>query len=587
MRLWDLFLLVSTPVVIYGLPSKQAPFQVQPENRLLSPDIDDFIEAVLADWKSPGGLGVAVVRGDDDGWQIETKGYGYATLGGSKVSEDTLFCIGSNSKLFNVLATGLLISNNSLAPRVSWDSKIADIVHEWELRDPVASARSTIVDLMSHRTGLPRDDLMYAWADDIYSLLARFKFLRPSTEFRDKWQYNNNMYTLLSYLPTVLLQSKTPYTQYVKEHIFDPLGLSSTTFFGKVAMESGNLAEGITRDQVNRTEDLFGQGTLRSMPYWIPADGNDGSLLSGAGGVIMSVRDAATWLQTLLLKGRNPLTNETVIPPEIVEKAATGVSVVSGQAIHPALSPVVYGGGQAIMAYQGHTLIEHGGSTPGFRTQIARLPFDNLGVAVFSNDDIYGDQIMDIVKFGIIDKVVSLERIDWNSLMKAAAVASYEKVLSQKIPRPDNPKPPTALWQGQYKNDAYGEILLCLVGLKWSTLPECLQLIDEVHTTLPGAINPSIPTLVAKWDKIWASHVLLEHFDGDLYNASALNSIATDDGFWVNRQARDEVITAEFVIGEDETGFGLTGGIWGAGPGVDPPNGDTVRERAEVWFKKL
>ncbi|KAK0186865.1 beta-lactamase/transpeptidase-like protein [Armillaria mellea] len=331
MLLWNLFLLVSTPVVIHGLPSKQAVFHVQPEDRLLSPDIDDFIEAVLADWKSPGGLGVAVVKQDNDvGWEIETKGYGYATLGGSKVSEDTLFCIGSNSKLFNVLATGLLISNNSLAPRISWNSKIADLVPEWELRDPVASARSTIVDLMSHRTGLPRHDLMYAWTDDMHSLLARFKFLQPSTEFRDKWQYNNNMYTLLSYLPTVLLQ--TPYTQYVKERIFDPLGLSSTTFFGKVATESGNLAEGISRDHVNRTEDLFGQGILRSMPYWIPVDGNDGSLLSGAGGVIMSVRDAATWLQTLLLKGRNPLTNETVIPPEVVEKAATGVTVVSGQA---------------------------------------------------------------------------------------------------------------------------------------------------------------------------------------------------------------------------------------------------------------
>lgn len=73
---------------------------MEPENKLLSPDIDDFVEAVLADWKSPGGLGVAVVKGDDDGgWQIETKGYGYATLGGSKVSEDTLFCIGSNSKV--------------------------------------------------------------------------------------------------------------------------------------------------------------------------------------------------------------------------------------------------------------------------------------------------------------------------------------------------------------------------------------------------------------------------------------------------------------------------------------------------------
>ncbi|KAK0470762.1 beta-lactamase/transpeptidase-like protein, partial [Armillaria novae-zelandiae] len=293
--------------------------------------IDDFIEAILADWKSPGGLGVAVVKQDDaGGWQIEKKGYGYATLSGSKVSEDTLFCIGSNSKLFNVLATGLLISNNSLAPGVSWDSKIADLIPEWELRDPVASARSTIVDLMSHRTGLPRDDLMYAWTDDIYSLLARFKSLRPSTEFRDKWQYNNNMYTLLSYLPTVLLQ--IPYTRYVKEHIFDPLGLGSTTFFGKVATESGDLAEGISRDHVNRTEDLFGQGVLRSMPYWIPVDENDGSLLSGAGGVIMSVKDAATWLQTLLLKGRNPLTDETVIPSEVIEKVATGVNVVSGEA---------------------------------------------------------------------------------------------------------------------------------------------------------------------------------------------------------------------------------------------------------------
>ncbi|KAG7440325.1 beta-lactamase/transpeptidase-like protein [Guyanagaster necrorhizus] len=587
-----LFFLALTPlviVVIYSLPAnKQAAFQVQPANRLLDLDIDTFIEGVLADWKSPGGLGVAVVKGGDDGgWQVETKGYGFATLGGSRVSEDTLFCIGSNSKLFNVLATGLLISNESLVPRISWDTRIADIVPEWELRDPVASARSTIVDLMSHRTGLPRDDLMYSWTEDIHSLLPRFKFLRPSTEFRDKWQYNNNMYTLLSYLPTVLLPSRIPYTQYVKEHIFDPLGLSSTTFSGNVALESGNLAEGIARDQVNRTEDLFGQGILRSMPYWISVDGNDGSLLSGAGGVIMSARDAVTWLQTLLLNGRNPLTHESVIPPEIIKKAATGVTVVHGQMSHPTLSPVVYGGGQAIMAYRGHTLIEHGGSAPGFHTQIARLPFDNLGVAVFSNDDIYGDRIMNIVKFGIIDKVLGLERIDWNDIMKAATAASYKKASSQIIPRPDNPKPPSALWEGRYKNDAYGEILLCLVGLESSTLPECHKLTDEVYTTLPGAIDLAIPTLVAKWNKIWASHIVLEHFDGDLYNASALDSIATDDGFWVNQEARDELITAEFVIEEDGVGFGLTGGIWGAGPGVDPPKGDTVRERAEVWFWKV
>ncbi|KAG7440335.1 uncharacterized protein BT62DRAFT_629619 [Guyanagaster necrorhizus] len=125
-------------------------------DELPSPPQQNHVEGILANWKSPGGLGVAVVKGGDDGgWYAETKGYGYATLGGSKVSEDTLFCISSNSKLFNVLATGLLISNESLVPRISWDTRIADIVPEWELRDP----------------DLPRDDLMYSWMDDIHSLV--------------------------------------------------------------------------------------------------------------------------------------------------------------------------------------------------------------------------------------------------------------------------------------------------------------------------------------------------------------------------------------------------------------------------------
>lgn len=64
------------------------------------------------------------------------------------------------------------------------------------------------------------------------------------------------MYTVLSYLPPVL--TKTPFARYVKKHIFDPLGMTSTTYSFAVANASGQLADGLTRQN----------GTVRAFPYW-------------------------------------------------------------------------------------------------------------------------------------------------------------------------------------------------------------------------------------------------------------------------------------------------------------------------------
>ena len=58
------------------------------------------------------------------------------------------------------------------------------------------------------------------------------------------------MYNLLSYLPTALLPSRISFSRYVKQHIFDPLGLSSTTYSCDVARASGNLADGMVRQVV-------------------------------------------------------------------------------------------------------------------------------------------------------------------------------------------------------------------------------------------------------------------------------------------------------------------------------------------------
>ncbi len=109
----------------------------------------------------------------------------------------------------------------------------------------------------------------------------------------------------------------------------------------------------------------------------------------------------------LLNDGRHPYTNETVVPSSVVQHAATGITVSEGKAKYSELvrvsftffssrqyefssqliqSPKVYGAGQWRYSYRGHEIIEHGGTNPGFHTQVARFPNDNLAIISLSND---------------------------------------------------------------------------------------------------------------------------------------------------------------------------------------------------------
>ncbi|KAJ7575150.1 beta-lactamase/transpeptidase-like protein [Mycena floridula] len=505
--------------------AEQAQNNTPSASPILNTDIDKFIQDVLAEWNSPGGISVAVVKKADDGtWLTETKGYGVAQRDGSKVTPETIFAIGSNSKLFDVLATGLLISNESLSPRISWDTKIASVIPEWQLMDPVATTESTIVDLMSHRTGMPNHEFMYSKEDDILSMIKRFKYLKPSAGFRDTYQYGTIMYTVLSYLPQTLLS--IPFERYVQANIFDRLGMKSATYSFQVANATGKLADGWGREGVNNTEDVFGKGTPRTMEFWNQGP-SEGNILAGGGGVMMDGNDAAIWLKTLLMEGQNPASsNETVIPAEVIDKAATGVTVVSDAPVTPEFSAAVYGGGQIQISYRGHRLIEHNGETLGFSGQITRFPFDNFGIAAFSNDGVYGLNIVNIVMFRIIDEVFGLDPVDWNLRYKTATQDGFDQYQAQITPTPSKPKPPfvplTSL-AGFYSNPGYKNTLeLCLISSPKSET--CKTLVSNAPVLLPGMIDSSKETFLIKYSNPFTGYIILQHFDGNLFNLTLASS---------------------------------------------------------------
>lgn len=94
------------------------------------------------------------------------------------------------------------------------------------------------------------------------------------------------------------------------------------------------------------------------------------------------------------------------------------------------------------------------------------------------------------------------------------------------IGRPPNATLPAvdfAALVGRYTNPGYGDLEFCLFPAPSSASSEC-QGMDE-H--LPGILDPSVPTLVAKWDRLWSSHLKLAHYDGSIFNASTHTSLVS------------------------------------------------------------
>lgn len=79
----------------------------------------------------------------------------------------------------------------------------------------------------------------------------------------------------MSYFPPLLVGIS--FETYVSDFILEPLGMNSTTHFSDRAAESGKLADGMLRDGVNQTEDVFGAGRVRTLPYWAPSKGDIGN----------------------------------------------------------------------------------------------------------------------------------------------------------------------------------------------------------------------------------------------------------------------------------------------------------------------
>jgi CubicO group peptidase (beta-lactamase class C family) len=407
-------------------------------------EFQEFIKQTLELWHVPG-LAVAVVK---EGQVVLCEGFGLRNISNSKpVTADTLFPIASCTKAFTAMSVGLLVD----AGKLDWDKPVREYLPTFKLQDTFATERMTPRDLLTHRSGLPRHDLMwYASNFNRREIFDRLRFLEPNRDFRYTFQYQNIMYMVAGLLVGEV--AGTSWEQFVQERIFDTLGMNHSNLSTVVTQQSPNFG----------TPYLYRDNKLKEIPFF-EADGEKDSI-GPAGNIVSCVSDMAKWLQVQLNSGK--FGDKQFISQSTLEQMYTPHIIVDDPQARNrfGFEFTSYGMGWGMRSHKGQFLVQHGGAMDGFASYTSFMPRHNIGIVVLSNGDAYYNPVPNIVTYTIYDHLLELDPTDWNALIKpyydelvdaeklSKDKSSVERKISARLSHP------LKSYLGEYEHPGYGVV---------------------------------------------------------------------------------------------------------------------------------
>jgi CubicO group peptidase (beta-lactamase class C family) len=186
----------------------------------------DVFEAVRAARDEHGVPGVAVGVLEEGVERHEA--YGVTSVENPlDVTPDTRFQIGSITKTFLGTAVCELVAHGEL----DLDRPVRDYVPELVLSDAEATERVTLRHLLAHTGGWFGDYFDdTGWGDDALAVyVERMRELPQQTPVGELWAYNNAGFALAGRVVELVTGKRVE--DAVKELVFDPLELESTTFW--------------------------------------------------------------------------------------------------------------------------------------------------------------------------------------------------------------------------------------------------------------------------------------------------------------------------------------------------------------------
>ncbi|TFG95893.1 serine hydrolase [Candidatus Thorarchaeota archaeon] len=405
---------------------------------------DDELEKLRVHWDAPGISCVAL----KDNEIIYSHAVGLRDIGKNlPMTPHTIQPIGSCSKSFTSTAVAMLVEDGKL----DWDTPVHKMFPKFELKDPTASAKTTLVDMLSHRTGLPRHDAV--WMDGEFTYDQIFDYLPHldfSRDFRTTFQYNNLMYIAAAAIVEEI--SGVNFRKFVSKRIFKPLKINANMFL-----------QDMLKDKDHTKGYLYLNAERSEVKYDAIAHAED-IAVTGAGTINAGTADIAEWLKFHLNIGT--VDGKQLLSPENIKRTHTPVVIggysrldewVPGQKW---IKQSAYALGWHTEIYRGFTRVSHSGHTEGSSTKIYFLPGEGIGVGVMVNE--YGNPLTDVIGKIILDKLLKLEPVDWSKIIKPSYDEFLKVIQQTKEKEADlriaDTKPAHLVenYCGNYHNPGYG-----------------------------------------------------------------------------------------------------------------------------------
>ena len=313
--------------------------------------LEPFLDREVKDKGLPS---LAVVLVDDQS-VVWAKGFGLANpKDGKPATADTVYRVGSVSKLFTDIGVMQLVENGKL----DLDAPVTTYLPDFKPANPSKKA-ITLRHLMAHHAGLVREPPVGHYFDPANPSLAETVASLNKTELVYEpgahAKYSNAAIATVGYVLEVT--QKEPFAKYLRRAVLEPMGLKRSAFEVEPALAK-DAALGLMWTYHGRT---FAAPTF-----------NLG--IAPAGSLYTTANDLGKFLSVLFAGGSPVLKKETLTEMWQPQFAA------NGERAH-------FGLGFILGDLDGHRRIGHNGAVYGFATELAALPEEKLGVAVIAAKD--------------------------------------------------------------------------------------------------------------------------------------------------------------------------------------------------------
>ena len=418
--------------------------------------IEQSVVNALEAFQVPG-IAVAIVK---DNEVVLSKGFGVLKHGSKqKVNADTLFGIASNTKAMTAALLAKLVDEGKL----TWQTKVIDIIPEFQLPDAYVTREFTIIDLLSHNSGLGlgAGDLMI-WPETTLTnqdVIKGMKHLPQVSSFRSEFAYDNLMYVIAGEVIGKITGKS--WQENIQSTIFDNLGMKNTRAkYSLIPKANKNVA----RAHVPLDGKLNVVG------------GNFLEKFSSAGSVASSVNDMSLWLKAQLNRGQYGQDGEQELrlfsekQSRAMWQARTLLPVPQSATDQDKTHFTAYALGWFVKDYHGVKVIQHTGGILGMVSKVVLVPEENLAMVILTNQQ--SGSAFNAISQQILNEYLKLPEKDWVehyvTKMKKYNADKKAQIAEAAASVDKNSKPSLALadYAQTYLDNWYGEIAITLENNK-------------------------------------------------------------------------------------------------------------------------